>query len=97
MKHVVSFMPNGSAQSTLKDSVFDTRFLGSRRIERVSEITFNQEVQKFYIFWLKGPRAGTIESNKDGVPLYFDTYDSAVEFEVASINCLRLIGGNFDA
>lgn len=91
---VINFEQDGSVQHTLKDSFFDTRFLGGRRaVERMSEILFCDESQKFYIqFDKEGPFHGYIPRNNDGSKMLFDTYEAAVEYEVETINNLRLQG-----
>jgi hypothetical protein len=55
---VLSIDPDGKVSHILKDSFFDTRFLGNRKIERLTTIEFDTRTQKFYIHWLKGPYAG---------------------------------------
>jgi hypothetical protein len=52
---VITITPEGKVEHILKDSFFDTRFFGHRKIERLSEVAFSPEFQKFFIKWLKGP------------------------------------------
>lgn len=55
---VISISQEGKVEHILKDSFFDTRFLGKRKVERLSEVRFSPEFQQFYIHWLTGPFAG---------------------------------------
>lgn len=69
-RNVITFGADGSAQALLKDSFFDTRFLGHRHVGRVSEVLFDEEKQMFYIRWLLGPCAGQNESLHERVPVH---------------------------
>lgn len=105
---VISITPEGRVEHTLKDSFFDTRFLGHRKIERMTEIVFCEESQRFYIRWLKGPYTGYHHSYqvealmwgetdpKLGKVYLFDTYEAAVQREIELVNQLRLQGISFD-
>jgi hypothetical protein len=55
---VLTITPEGRVEHTLKDSFFDTRFLGRRRVERMTSVNFDPNQQKFYIMWLRGPFKG---------------------------------------
>jgi hypothetical protein len=56
-KLVIAFHADGTVETLLKDKVFDTRVLGDRQIERLSEVLPTDDGQKFFIRWLKGPLA----------------------------------------
>lgn len=88
-KLVVTIRPGGEVETLLKDRVFDTRVLGDRKIERLSEILPSQDGQWFYIRWLQGPSAGQVEM------ALFRDYEEAVEYEVKTVNDLRLQGYSF--
>ena len=87
-KMVIAFKTDGSIEHLLKDRVFDTRFLGDRKIERVSEVTPNEDGHLFFVRWLQGPMSGTRVGP-------FETYDDAVDYEVASVNLQRREGESF--
>lgn len=53
---VISCLPDGSIQHTLKDGIL--KIEGEREIERVSDIRFNPQNQKFHVHWLLGPYRG---------------------------------------
>lgn len=92
MQLVVSCRPDGSVETVLKDSLFDTRKVfgvTTRKIDRISEILPTKDGMRFFIRWLRGPWAGT-----ESMPLY-DSYEAAVEAEVEAINHLRLNGASF--
>lgn len=108
---VVNFREDGTVETLLKDSSFDTRmFGGAREIARITIIEFDPLVQRFYIQWLKGPYANCIHDDRmdedilgDGrifLPedtyALFDTYDEAVAHEIKCVNALRLKGIHFD-
>lgn len=89
---VVSCRPDGSVETVLKDKLFDTREVygvTSRKINRISEILPTEDGMRFYIRWLRGPLAGTTGEAT------FESYEAAVEAEVAAINELRLAGTSF--
>jgi hypothetical protein len=88
-KLVVTIRPGGEVETLLKDKIFDTRVLGDRKIERVSEILPTDDGQWFYIRWLQGPSAGQTEM------AIFRDYEDAVEYEVSTVNDLRLQGYSF--
>ncbi len=89
---VIVIDANGSVEHTLKDSFFDTRFLGERTITRLSEVLFDERAQQFYIKWLQGPNAGNTELDSDGGTRMFDTYEDAVSHEILTLNNQRSAG-----
>jgi hypothetical protein len=94
-QNVIKFLPDGSVQHTLKDSFFDTRFLGKREVYRMSEIVFNEEKQKFFIYFdekIKKFNGGWRQYQEMGMVVYFDTYEAAVEKEIELINEYRKKG-----
>lgn len=107
-KLVIQFHPDGTVETLLKASVIDLRVLGHQSVDRVSEVLFDEDEQKFYIRWLKGPLAASpvacvhtgfysvhfVQYELDG-PKLFDTYEQAVECEIATVNAMRLDGVSF--
>ena len=89
LKHVIQCAEDGSIQMTLKDKEFRP-FKGHRTIKRMSEIIFNEGIQKFYI------KFKTSDSGETQTPPMFDTYEDAVAYEVDFINKLRKEGFTFD-
>jgi hypothetical protein len=110
-KLVITVHPNGAVETLLKDKVFDTRVLGDRKIERLSEVLPTDDGQRFYVRWLRGPLVGdalvrvpTLSVNRainsvscwpSGETFYACSYEDAVEFEVATVNELRMHGYSF--
>ncbi len=106
---IINFFPDGSVQHTLKDNVF--KMPGRRKIERVTDIRFDEREQKFYIYWRGGPFAervqtvamalaygvkGDFEMLPDATAtMYFMSYDEAVALEVLMLDALRLAGEKF--
>lgn len=82
--YTISVFPDGSIQHTLKDAVLHTGFIGKRKVERMSEILFNEDTQKFFIRWIQGPLQG-----QDTYIRGFYSYESAVACEVEIIETLR--------
>ena len=79
MDYVISIAPDGEINHTLKDSFFNTRFLGDRKINRMTEILFDEDKQKFFIKWMVWFNEDDTENlNK----LSFDTYEEAVAYEI---------------
>lgn len=89
LAHVIQCAEDGSIQMTLKDKEFRP-FKGHRTIKRMSEILFNEGIQKFYI------KFKTSDSGETQTPPMFDTYEDAVAYEVDFINKLRKEGFTFD-
>jgi hypothetical protein len=83
---VIDFRPEGTVQGMHRDE-FNLGFLGAQRIERASEIKFNEESQLWDIYF---PYRGGWES--DFMFRGFETYNGARDFEVAYINACRLAG-----
>lgn len=87
------------------------KFGDQRRIERLSEIFPSADGSFFMVRWFKGPLIGvkeillpdgeflyslaSISGDREGHPLIFDTYEDGVDFEVATVNRLRLAGHSF--
>lgn len=90
MRLVISFLPDGTLETVLKDSAFDTRSVFGaehRQIDRISEIIPTPDGMRFFIRWLRGPRAG-LDSAEE-----YASYEAAVAAEVATINADRLFSG----
>jgi len=92
---VVTFHPNGTVETLLKDTVLDTRIFGRREIKRVSEVLPTDDGEEFFIRWLRGPKAGEVERHEDGTTAFFHTYEAAVDQEIAAVNAMRLAGHSF--
>ena len=89
---VVSCRQDGTVETVLKDQIFDVREVfgvSSRKIDRISEIVPTEDGMRFYIKWLRGPRAGNISAET------FASYEEAVTAEVQAINDDRLDGASF--
>ncbi len=92
MDIVITCHPDGSLETVLKDSVFDTRAvfgIEARKIDRISEILPTSDGMRFFIRWLRGPEAGTDSAET------FPSYEGAVTAEVAQINAARLAGASY--
>jgi hypothetical protein len=107
---VITIHPDGAVETLLKDKVFDSRVLGDRRIERLSEVLPTDDGQKFFVRWLLGPLAASNEVKvgnlawfanngiacwPDGETVYSNSYEEAVELEVAYVNAMRKAGISF--
>jgi hypothetical protein len=83
---VITFDEDGTVQFTRKPEALalfpDQRF----SIERMSDIVFDEDRQRYYIQWLKGPLAG------ERGELDFPSYEEAVACEIDIIDCWRLAG-----
>jgi hypothetical protein len=73
---VVSFSPQGEVNALHRDQ-FSLGFLGAQKIERASEIKFNEQSQRWDIYLPDGDRWVTIPSATG-----FHEYNQAREFEV---------------
>lgn len=105
----ITCLPDGSVQHTLKDTLFRPFIDSDRKVERMSEIRFDEEQQAFYIHMLKelvrppGAVYGSV-FDKDLEYLndyifrgeYFDSYEGAVAYEIQIIEDLRLRGYSFE-
>jgi hypothetical protein len=91
MKHmVISYLADGSVEHILKDSFFKPgNDEQPRRIERLSEILPTDDGRGFYVHWLMGPLAGITEI------MQYESYEEAVEHEIACVNSMRLCGYTF--
>lgn len=108
---VMRFMPDGSIQHTLKDTFFDpSKELGAtRKIDRMTDIKYDEERQKFYVEFLRGddngrPLVGATIGVLEGFlfykhdnqdTAYYNTYEAAVEAEIELVNRLRYDGVTF--
>ncbi len=70
----------------------DLRQFGPVRIERASEILWNEETQAWNIHLLCEPFSGKAVSTPDGSVLNFQNYDDAVTVEIVLLNEARLAG-----
>ncbi len=84
MYHVISIAVDGYI-SAMHNDKFDLSFLGKQSIKRASEITFNEETQKWDIKLLeyKYNQEDIEELNR------FNTYEEARQVEVEWLNICR--------
>lgn len=82
--YVIDFKSNGTAEAMNSDS-FSLSFLGRQKIERASDIRFNEELQAWQI-WIN---TGNEYVNSE---FTFSSYNDAGEFEVKWLNQSRLDG-----
>lgn len=93
----------GVSSLDFKGRGIDLRQLGEARIERTTEILWNQGAQKWYIKYLTGRKSGTLATvgdwtlfgngsavifGEDG-ELLFDEYDEAVQHEIVLVQAMR--------
>lgn len=107
---VITFKPNGSIEFTRSSEplITDLEQHGRKSVKRMTEILFSEEDQKYYIVWTAGPFSyrnilsvvgytldpeGNLEP--ENIKL-FETYEQAVEYEIAMVDYLRLHGLVFD-
>lgn len=67
----------------------DLREMGEASITRTTDIRFDEHKQQFYIVILTGRLANTVVCNELGVPLYFDDYEDAVDYEIEMVQASR--------
>lgn len=94
---VLSVFPGGGCQHLLKDGFFKPPVHGRREIKRVSEILFCSTVQKFYIRFLADKLTALWPDGvytEDGQPMYFSSYEDAVEKEIVVIQQEKLQGSS---
>lgn len=105
---VISISPKGevSGLQVKPGKGFDLRKLGKAKIERASEVLFNEDNQKWYVQIVKGKYAGDtvtymrhqralgepVMTNCD-FTLHFNEYDEAVQAEIAVLDHIRLTEG----
>jgi len=101
----ISILPDGSVQHTLKDSFFRPFIDSHRKVERMSEILFDEEHQAFYVHLLKElvpPENCGYAADREYLNdvifggKYFDTYEGAVAYEIETIEELRVGGYIFE-
>jgi hypothetical protein len=83
------FKAKGGTLSTLHKGFLDLRALGPVQMRRSSEISLDEETQKYYITFLEPELASENPRFRD---IFFDTYELAVEREIIEINQARLNG-----
>ncbi len=107
-KQVITISETGEIQSLRrkKGEGIDLRQLGHAEIERVSEIIFSNQEQKFYVHFLVGALAsrcltyalysaatGKATRFKAGKPIMlFEEYEDAVRAEVEVLDAIRASG-----
>ena len=86
MELVVSVSPEGEVRSAHNDR-FSLGFLGRQRIERASDIRWDEDSQTWGIWWYHNTDdfAGFVTPAEPYS--YFKTYEDAREFEVEMLNC----------
>lgn len=86
---VISFGPTGVVQGLHRDE-FPLDFLGRQKVERASEIKFDDDAQSWTVWF---PREGdTRDYATDPSFAGFDSYSGARSFEVEYLNRCRLEG-----
>jgi hypothetical protein len=86
---VIDFTADGGAEAMHRDG-FDLGFLGKQKIERASDIRFDEDKQSWAI-WLNTPNGYILPDNASG----FATYETARKTEVCWLEYCRLsISGN---
>lgn len=91
MEKIIDFAADGTVRSLHQDS-FNLGFLGDQKIERATDIVFNESTQKWNIRVL-GPGRNWSSSWLSE----FDGYDEARGFEVKWINRCMEIGADWRA
>lgn len=77
MEHVISITPGGNVSAMYSD-VFSLAFLGRQRIQRASEVLWDEEAQSWSI-WFDKAKPLTLFSG-------FASYEVARAFEVKAMN-----------
>lgn len=104
-KQVISIAPDGSMQGLRrkKGNGLDLRTFGNAEVERVSEILFDGDEQKFYVQFLTGELAGrkltfplysaitgkTVFFKNEQPVMLFDEYEDAVAAEIETLDTIR--------
>lgn len=83
--HVIDFNADGSVESLHNDKL-TLDFLGQQHVERVSEIVFSDDKQKWYIT-IRGYTGRFYKVDEAGL---FGTYEEARKLEVVWLNACRL-------
>lgn len=85
---VISFSDTGEVSAMHRDN-FDLGFLGNQKIERASEIIFNETTQLWDIYLMKGPgiRLPYLTNHAKGFP----TYKAARDIEIAWLEKAALL------
>ena len=99
-KMVITFTDSGEVQHTLRDSKFNTSFLGNRKVKRMSEIVHVEATQRFIIRLIHKELIkyyGTThvlkqEARYSSQIAEFDTYEDAVAEEIRFVDDLRVKG-----
>jgi len=94
---VLKILPGGEVQHMLRDTMFKPPLRGTREIKRVSEVLFDPRKQKFYIKFLVEPLTTTWPSGvytEEGAPVFFDSYEDAVDKEISVIQQEKIQGAS---
>lgn len=105
---VISFNPDGSISGLVHkpNKGIDIVSMGKAEVSRVSEVVWSSTKQQWYVRFLKGPYSNlpmyvpqclvdhdTVPEEGDPLPTaYFNSYDQAVNAEIAFFNKLRVEG-----
>lgn len=94
MKQVITIKPDGTMAGLQHKpgKGVDLRQFGPAKIERASEIVFNEDTQKWNIRILCEPWGGEIIFLHGHGVLEFQEYDDAVTYEIEILNKARLAG-----
>lgn len=89
VSHVISFNPDGTVVAMHNDK-FPLSFLGNQKIERASDIRWDETTQSWGIWYsLDGEFHAPTPANEG-----FATYESARAFEVETVNAALLHGAH---
>lgn len=105
-EQVITISPDGTMETLRqkKGQGIDLREFGEIEMKRVSEVSLDEENQKYYVQFLDGALEGRIltvalfdfiqtgaeEYKPDLNPAMFDFYEDGVEAEIKALNALSL-------
>ena len=85
-RQVVTIAPDGAISSLRRKDGLDLRQFGKVEIQRVSDIKWDSDHQKWYVKIIEGPRKGFVSMQ------LFKEYEDAVEAEITWLDDLRKQG-----
>ena len=96
-KQVVTIAPDGVISSLRRKDGLDLRQFGNIEIQRISDIKWCNDKQKWYIEIIAGPLKGkilnySIWASDSTCGAFFKEYEEAVEAEIISLDTLRKHG-----
>lgn len=94
-KKVILIKTDGSITSLYdRKKKLDLSKFGNQKIERASDIIWDEDNQKFKIKMLLGELAGSFLCDDFNNILFFEDYDSAVSYEIEFINSRFISNSN---